>query len=99
MSNRHILSTDALKETITADAVALEVREPVVRKKIYCSDLDCGRSVYKVQGTLEPHNIEMVLPDGCVYVLEFVNKQAAVPQKVAEFIQGKFPRSLFAVVD
>jgi len=58
------------------------------RRKLRGKDLgEQSRKVYKRNDPDATHEVELLLPDGAVYVMEFCQGVAAVPQGVAEHIQ------------
>jgi len=74
--------------------------EPPQKQKVHCSNLSsCTRKVYKVKdrGNPVPHTVEMALPDGKVYVVEFRNGEAMIPQNVAEYLQKNLSKTFMVI--
>lgn len=66
--------------------------------KIHCSLLSsCSRKVYKKRGGGDSHTVEMSLPDGRIYVVEFVRGESMIPQNVAEYIQKNLSNAFMVI--
>ncbi|MEA3226939.1 MAG: hypothetical protein U9Q07_13390 [Planctomycetota bacterium] len=82
------------------DVKSIVVSMPLPRKMFRGNELGpADRIVHKPRDPGANHNIEITLNDETIYVAQFRNGKARIPQKVAEHIRATFPPGRLVVAD
>ena len=57
----------------------------------------CSRKVYLSKNPAATWDVNLALPDGRVFVIEFRGGPAPIPQSVADFLAREYPKTIFSV--
>jgi hypothetical protein len=90
------------EEMIVSEIMGIKsmVAAPPQRKKYHGDELgQADRTVFKPTDPTAHHDLEILLGDETVYVVEFRQGRAMVPQRVAEYIRANLPRGRLVVAD